>query len=63
MSTHTECDRCGKDVSDVKSGHVIGIEDADSEGDGEVTDVVDLCESCYLEYREWLKTTKAPAST
>jgi hypothetical protein len=57
--TRTFCDRCGLDITAVKSGRVEGVDDADVDGQGAVSDVADLCEPCYLDFRAWLHTTTA----
>jgi len=59
--TRQFCDKCGIDITDQKSGHVSGVDDADAVGNGHVTDDVDLCEVCYGGFRQWLETPPGDA--
>ena len=49
------CDRCEMDVTDIASGHLSGVEQADEQGNGTVTDDVDLCAECYIAFRQWVE--------
>lgn len=50
------CDRCGSDITQVQSAAISGIRDANANGDGTVTDSVDLCRRCYREAIHWMRT-------
>lgn len=58
----TYCDRCYGETTDRPSGHVLGIPDADADGNGDVQERVDLCAACYEELVEWLKPKHARAA-
>jgi hypothetical protein len=49
------CDRCEAEVTGKKRGHVDGVEDAELDGAGEVTEEAVLCSTCYGKFRSWLK--------
>jgi len=57
--TKTFCDRCEAETTGIKSGHVVGIPDADESGNGDVQHQADLCDACYHEWRNWLKQPPA----
>jgi hypothetical protein len=45
---------CGVETTDEGSGRLVGIENADAEGNGDVTDHFDVCAGCYAEVTEGL---------
>ena len=49
------CDRCDAETTGVTSGHVMGIEDADDEGNGNISRTADLCVRCYRAWLKWLE--------
>lgn len=62
MSHRQFCDRCDVDITNEKCGAVVGIDDADEQGNGSVTERADLCVSCYVEFARWLATKVREAS-
>jgi hypothetical protein len=50
----TFCDRCEAETSNVTSGHVMGIPDADEHGNGNVAKQADLCAACYQQFLDFL---------
>lgn len=55
--TRTYCDRCSAETTDRQSGHILGTDDADNEGNavkGHDVDV-ELCLDCYAEFRTWAR--------
>ena len=55
--TRQFCDRCGADVTQKKSAVVRMIGDADSQGNGAITNELDLCQPCRRALERWLQTT------
>lgn len=53
------CDRCETETTGVRSAHVMGIDDADVDGQGDVTREADLCAECYAWLLNWLKPAPA----
>jgi ribosomal protein S27AE len=45
--TKQYCDRCGAEITGKKSAAVSGVNDADTDGNGVVTEHADLCTRCY----------------
>jgi hypothetical protein len=58
----TICDRCGAKTTGVPSGHLMGIDDADEQGSGNVTKDADVCAACYAEWLAWLKAGRVLAA-
>lgn len=52
------CDRCDAELTNTVSGHVIGIANADEDGNGEHTHEADLCARCYSRFHAWLTAPK-----
>lgn len=50
------CDRCGQEITGKTSGVVHGIKDGDEDGNGKVTEAVDLCPPCYRAWKAWIVT-------
>lgn len=49
------CDRCGVEVTDVPSASISGIEDADENGGGTITDSYDIvCLPCYAAWKAFM---------
>lgn len=60
--TRTYCDRCAADTTGLQSAHVMAIDDADEEGNGDIVKDADLCADCYLAFLDWLAPTPAVAA-
>jgi hypothetical protein len=54
--TKSFCDRCNAETTGVQSAHVMGIDDANENGDGTITKSADLCVHCYEAWLDWLKS-------
>jgi hypothetical protein len=61
--TRQFCDRCGFDVTDKMSAAVSIVGDADAQGNGSVSESVDLCSSCAKALGAWLRPPTAKAKT
>jgi len=48
------CDRCGRDITKLKSASVAVVGDADALGNGKVTSQWDLCKKCYDSLKDWV---------
>jgi hypothetical protein len=57
--TKSFCDRCYAETTGVRSCHVMGIDDADEDGQGDIAKDADLCVDCYAAFLEWLKERPA----
>ena len=52
----TICDRCGADISNVRSNWIGGYDERRVESDDTgPTDEADLCAACYRGFLEWLR--------
>lgn len=49
------CDRCHTDMTSKVSGRLDGVADADTNGNGKVTDRWDLCTTCYRAVRAFVQ--------
>jgi len=57
------CDRCGTEVTNVQTGAIHGIEDADQDGNGNNTHNHDaVCMPCYKAWLTWMKTPEPSAT-
>jgi len=53
------CDRCNRDVTNLRSAAVSIVGDADAQGNGTVTTHADLCQSCRRQLEHWLNIPPA----
>jgi hypothetical protein len=55
------CDRCGVDLTEKHSAAINGIRDADRDGNGTVTDALEiLCPKCYRAIWKFARTKVKP---
>jgi hypothetical protein len=59
--TRTFCDTCGAETTNKVSSAIGGIADADNDGNGTVTDQLEVCRACYRSFKLWAKQRKQAA--
>ena len=52
------CDRCERDITSLQSDRLVGVEDVDEGGNGNMDVIVDLCKDCYQDWLRWLGKLK-----